>query len=61
MDKDAVAKDPAKNAVAKDLAKDAVAKNPAKDAVAKDPPGNFSSARKTFKRIHMPGTPAYVL
>ena len=39
--------------------KDTVAKNPAKDAVAKDPPGKFSSARKTFKRIHMPGTPVY--
>ena len=50
MDKDAVAKDPTKDAVAKDSAK---------DAVAKDPPENFSSARKTFKRIHMPGTPAF--
>ena len=50
MDKDAVAKDPAKDAVAKDSAK---------DAVAKDPPGNFSSVRKTFKRIQMPETPAF--
>ena len=45
MDKDAVTKDPAKDAVAKDPAK--------------DPSGNFGFARKTFKRTHMPETPAY--
>ena len=68
MDKDAVAKDSAKDSVAKNPAKDAVTKNPAKDVVGKNPaknavvkdlPANFSSARKTFKRMHMPGTPAY--